>query len=270
MEIFVLLGARTPKNDKGEVTFPLFTTTRTNTNKSTEGEVSGGWARMGGLRILRQQLLQDIHPSNMLVLVTGGKEPNVEHSRAENLSHALVTNYGFNEDQVISITSPKATTQGNAESIIEYLAAHKLTDQTPLVMNLVTNDFHMLRAWLLFAMVFYKHTHGTDFVLPSEDVEEIRNILTKALEDISSHKTQNPDLFRDVRDHVLSVVRPHLVGKLPVQLECCVVEDIFQHSHQPLMQKYSEWLRGHPKVLETTRHEYQGILDLLEGKYRQL
>lgn len=270
MEIFVVLGARTPKNDKGEIIFPLVATTRTNSDTSIQGEVSGGWVRMTGLRILRQQLLQDIRPSDMLVFVTGGKEPDVERSRAENMSKALVEHYGFNAAQVIPVTGEKATTQGNAESIIRYLSEERFTNSTPLVIHLVTNDYHMLRAWLLFAMAFYKHNHHADFALPSNDIETIRAILTKALDTLAPHTVCDPDSFREVRDHVLSIVRPHLIGRLPVQLECCVVEDIFQHSHQPLMQKYSEWLREHPKVLETTRLEYQGILDLLEGKYRQI
>ncbi|MGC9605260.1 MAG: YdcF family protein [Minisyncoccia bacterium] len=266
MEFFVLLGARTPRNERGEITFPLVAGTRTNSNASMEEEVSGGWARMGGLRILKQQFTSNVHPSDLIVFVTGGQEPGADASRAENMARALVETFGFDPAKVIPIRG-KGSTQGNAESIIRYMVEKKYMKKTPLVLNLVTNDYHMLRAWLLFAFAFYEHHNGTSLVLPAEDIETIRTILKKATEKLAEKKKCDPDAFREVRDHVLSIVRPHLLGELAVQLEPCVVEDIFQHTHRHLLERYAEWLREHPKVLETTKYEYKGVMDLLEGKY---
>ena len=140
-----MLGARMYPGKEGLV-FPLTLPEIQRPHESVVGRTSGGFARM---RAVQGEYRKLPLKGEMIVLVTGGQEKGIG-SRADEAANALVSRYGLLPETVVSIGG-RGSTLGNAAATVEYISLHK--DQLGDIdtVEIVTNDYHMLRAWIMFS-----------------------------------------------------------------------------------------------------------------------
>lgn len=262
--VIVMLGSRMvdPK-DSGEWKFPLFVNTQTNVGTSLPGEVSGGWSRM---RAVQSEYKKGDEESNhkTVVLVTGGREPDGS-SRSEEAAKELSERYKLPTDSIHSIGGIGAT-MGNAAAAAEYVHTHAKELGKVEKVDLVTNDYHMLRAWLMFSQGMLKRTANKELEVSEQDKTEVNKILQDASPD---KEGWSPEKVRETREKVMKILSPYFTES-KIRIEPVVVEEALENSSEGSAGKgrYARMLRNNKWVKETLRFEYKGTIDLLEGKYK--
>jgi hypothetical protein len=252
----VMLGTRMCKTSRStNWAFPLFTP-----DEAGGGEVSGGASRM---RAVQAEYCRHCasHPElSMRVLVTGGVERDGS-SRAEEAAHQLVLRYGP-PGNVVETLSSGSSTLGNATATAELLLARAEQVEARTV-ELVTNDYHMLRSWLMFSSVMGKSSGLGDLSLSETDLARIEALLCTAASDEHTSTTISPAATRDA---VIDQLGPWFAA-LPIRFEPLVVEDVLARCEGAPPRRYAELLRADPRVRARLPHEYRGVMDLLRGTY---
>jgi hypothetical protein len=196
----------------------------------------------------------------MRVLVTGGLERDGE-SRADEAARQLVLRYGLPSDVVEALPS-SSSTLGNAAATAELLFAQmEQVEGRPI--ELVTNDYHMLRSWLMFSSAVARSSGLGDLRLSEADLAQIEALLGAATSDEHPSATNSPAAARDA---VIAQLRPWFAA-LPMSFECLVVEDVLARCEGAPPRRYAGLLRAHPRVRARLPHEYRGVMELLRGNY---
>jgi hypothetical protein len=261
--VIVMLGSRMA-NPKGveDWQFPIFVEKATNTGMGlAKGEVSGGWARMRGIQAEYENFIRA--DEQLTLFTTGGREPGGP-LRSDEAARQLVEVYGLPKDIVTSLNGSGQTIK-NAERTAQYI------DERPELasvreIEIATNDFHMLRAWLMFSASLYRHSTGRDFTLPDDVKEAVRVFLESGLKKVKKGDTK---AIKVTRDLVMDAVKPFLEDS-KIKVNPLVSEESLERTGKPAGQRYARMLRENKMVLATVEFEYKGIMDFLEGRYKLL
>ena len=260
--VVVMLGARMidPKGT-GEWQFPLVSPDQMNSGTSLPGEVSGGWSRMRAIQSEYQKAQREDPASKTFVLVTSGKDSSGV-SRSKEAAERLVGNYGLPPDSVASIAGI-GTTLDNAAAAGEYLREHRETLGDVRNIDLVTNDYHMLRAWIMFSRGILKSTTDKTLKVSLEDKQKIKILLDEGLPDSDAWSEER---ITETRKKVMEVLIPYFSDS-KIRVDPVIVEETLEHDTFA-KERYAGMLRNNKWVKETIQFEYQGIKDLLDGKYK--
>lgn len=255
--VVVMLGARMyPGTDN--LVFPLTLPFEQRPHESVVARTSGGFARM---RAVQGEFQKSLTKGHMITLVTGGQEKGIG-SRAEEAARALVERYGLPEEDVISIGG-KGSTLGNAAATVDFLRTHaaELGDVTAI--EIVTNEYHMLRSWIMFSSGILE-SEGTKLEITPRDLETIRSCLEE-----NEHMAE-PAMIQETRASVMRILEPYFAGSR-IRVVPVVAEEMFAlagSEGDATKERYAQRLRGSRVLPEVVRSEYKGIIDLLEGRYK--
>ena len=241
-------------------------------------EVSGGESRMLAVQSLLQQG-SDAY-GDAVVLVTGGGEPvrkdgepiiendgtKVTVSRAEEAAHQLRERYKV-PNEVVSV-SGRGSTVGNAAATMKYIHENKERIGTLKEIEIVTNDFHMLRAWIMFSQGLLSLTEGKELKVTDEDKQRIVELLSKGT---PAEGAVEKTTIKETRDAVMRILAGYFTD-LKIAVVPRVVEDVLETTDgtedASARARYAGMLRTNTWVQKTIAFEYNGIKDLLDGKYK--
>lgn len=241
--------------------FPLFIGNQANTGTPIPGEVSGGFSRQEAIRIVYEDAIN--RGENIIILTTGDSEETGE-SRSTEAVERLVRSEGINEKDVASIGG-RGSTIGNAEATLGYISEHG--EELGMVdkIEIVTNDFHMLRSWIMFSLKIQQKLQERPRAISDEDKELVSQMLHEGTphEGVPFDVTQ----VRRTREVVMDMLKKYFVDS-DIEVVPIVVEDVLETGTEA-EQKYAELIRNNQWVIRTLTFEYQGIRDLLQGTYKQ-
>ncbi|MDZ4067240.1 MAG: YdcF family protein [Tabrizicola sp.] len=258
--ILVLLGARMARTRGPDCwRFPLFLEEPTDSATCLPGEVSGGSSRMRAVQAEHDRSREGDAAHGLLVLVTGGNERDGS-SRADEATRQLVSRYGLPGDAVVSIRGA-GSTLGNAAATVEYIRSHRHIVGDVKTIAIVTNDYHMLRAWIIFSRGMLVATTGTELVVSAGEQERIRRILLNGL---PVDRRWSQGRVKKDRARVMKILRPHF-STSGIKITPLVVEETLERSsrHREVARRYASRLRNSIWVRKTLRFEYERIIDML-------
>ncbi len=261
--VVVMPGDQIERSYEGAApTFPLIHERNLNIGSPLPVAVGGGWGRMRAIEAIYDQFNEENDPERrILVLTTGGKEKNGE-SRAEAAAKQLTTKYGLSSETVKPIGGG-GNTMANAEDTADYILGHRSELGDVDKIELVTEDFQMLRAWLMFSKAIHEKATGQKLDISLEDVNKIKLTLEESLKDADS---------RIGRERVMALLQPYFAD-CPVSVTPVLVEDMLiakAEDGKPIFkggEKYAEKIRDNEWVIKTRALENKGVVDLLEGRY---
>ena len=266
--IVVMLGARFFQEGLGNEFPPRFPLILESKKEGMYKEVVGGDVRMRAIEQLYEEFQGDRHNEDihLRVLTTGGMEEvsvpetgeTLKVSRAEQAERKLEVKYGLPEDIVETLPSG-GSTLGNAKALAEWLEANKEELGEIEEVEIITNEFHISRAWLMFAMAIYKNETGEDLLLTEEEKQEIHGVADTTLSDQERGDKRQLETIQ-------SILMPY-VGDLSLRVKPLIAEDILVRRGASGI-KYGELIRQNEYVQETRGLERQGIKDLVDGKYQ--
>ena len=266
--VVVMLGARFFQKGKGNEFPPRFPLVLESKKEGMPKEVVGGDVRMRAIEQLYEEFQgsEENQSTRLRIFTTGGTEEidipetgeTLKISRAEQAENKLEVKYGLPTDIVETLPSGGSTI-GNAKALAEWLENNKEEIGQIEEVEIITNEFHISRAWLMFAMAIYKNETGRDLVLTENEREEIHSVVDETLLDKE---------FGDKRElATLQAVLSPYVDSLPLRVKPLIAEDILAR-RGPSGIKYGELIRHNEYVQETRGFERQGIKDLIDGKYQ--
>ncbi len=264
--ILVMLGARLLPNMNEDKYPPRFPLVNESQKEGMPKEVAGGDSRMRAIEQVYKEYIED-NPEvgeNFKVFTTGGVEKmqtesgTKEFSRAQEAERKLSQKYGLPEDILQALPSG-GSTLGNAAALAKWVNQHYESVGDVHEIEIVTNEFHMTRAWIMFTMAFYKNEYGRDLELHPDDAKEIEAILESTLSD-----EENGD--RNALKQVQGIYEKYLES-LPLRVKPLVVEDILVRKGDS-GKKYAEMIRNNTFVLATRKNERDGIRDFIHGRYQ--
>jgi hypothetical protein len=259
--LLVLLGARMARTrGPGRWHFPLFLE-GDNASGLRAGEVSGGGSRMRAVQTEYVRFRDAGKGASFTVLVTGGRERDGS-SRSDEETRQLVERYGLPSQAVVSIRG-EGSTLGNAAATVRYMCSPNAVSRGNTI-EVVTNDYHMLRAWIIFSRGMLLATTGARLVVHSDVLECIRHTLTEGL---PTNETWSQDRVRTDRESVIALLRP-CFSKAKIEVVPLVVEEALERASykREATQRYASLLRNNRWVKETLRHEYMRVMELFDGK----
>ncbi|MES2409147.1 MAG: ElyC/SanA/YdcF family protein [Patescibacteria group bacterium] len=265
--VMVYLGARmTPRNieDEGgkkKWAFKLFTPNQTNAGTSLPGEVSGGFSRQEAVKIAYEDAKKT--GEEIIVLATGGNEKSGD-SRADEAAKRLVDTEGIAKEDVVSIGG-QGSTLGNAGATLEYIQAHKEDLGDVKKVEIVTNDFHMLRAWVMFSQAMLKLTADKDLEITPEEKEKIYSLLEEGTP--KEEGVWDPKKIKETREKVMEILKPKFEAST-IAVSPVVAEEVLENTHEESKVRYAHTIRNNKWVTKTVQFEYKGMRDLLDGKYK--
>jgi len=261
--VVVMLGARMRRTRAGGWFFPLVSADKTNTGSTLPVEVSGGGSRLRALEAEYKRMKEAGKSEELLVLVTGGKEP-CGASRSDEAARQLITKYGIPPDAVVSIGG-EGSTLGNANATLDFLRTNKSLVGEAGQITILTNNYHMLRAWIIFSLVMLK-ANGQSLVLSKIDDARLRRKLRCGAMDKGNSSEVR---IRDLREKVMEILNPYFVSN-GIEILLLVVENVLEDKQESTSagHKYASLLRHNKWVSKTLRYEYQCIRDLLWPKKR--
>jgi uncharacterized SAM-binding protein YcdF (DUF218 family) len=255
--VLVYLGARLGPENKSnktdQATFPLVTP-NIKQNTMLPVEVSGGY--------VRQEAINQIYhnkPKNeeILIVTTGGNEPD-GRSRAYEAAKRLNTQYGIEEQNIVSLSS-QGSTFGNAKRVIEELINRSEEIGTLKSVEIVTNDFHMLRSWLIFSITVLAMESDKDLTVSNEDKELIFSLIDSYLAESRSNK--------EVREAIIQILLPYFAENT-IKVTPLISEEVLEETTDPALQRYARAVKNNSWVKESLKLEYQGVKDILNKIYR--
>jgi hypothetical protein len=266
IRILVMLGARLLSNGNEDRYPPRFPLVNESQKEGMPKEVAGGDSRMRAIEQVYKEYIEENSDAaeNFRVFTTGGIEKvqtdsgTRELSRAEEAEKKLSQKYGLPEDILEALPSG-GSTLGNAAALAKWVNQHYESIGDVHDIEIVTNEFHMTRAWIMFTMAFYKNEYGRDLELHPHDVEEVEAILENTLSD-----EENGD--RSALEQIQKIYEKYISG-LSLRVKPLVVEDVLVRKGDS-GKKYAEMIRNNTFVLATRKNERTGIQDLLHGRYQ--
>jgi len=272
LEMVVMLGASfrgLPKMSFEH--FPLhLDTTKRDMPIGRDGlpkEVVGGDVRLRAIVQYVEQFKNSNQGKNIHIFTTGGPEKGVsddykQTSRALAARGKLINKHDLPEDLVTAIKS-SGSTLGNAKALALWAKEHKDVVGKLETIKILTNEFHMTRAWVMFVGAMYsEENNGGDIfkIMSTEDKELIKQTLADTLSDITNGDHQALKKIKQIFAKYLS--------KASVKVESLVAEDILLSSQEKGSQKYAKLVKYDPLVQAARVNERIGIGDLLDGKYQ--
>jgi uncharacterized SAM-binding protein YcdF (DUF218 family) len=257
--ILVLLGARMARTrGPDRWRFPLFLEEPDGSATGLPGEVSGGSSRMRAIQAEYARLRETHGIHKLLVLVTGGEESDGS-SRANEATQQLVWRYGLPADAVVSIRGA-GSTLGNSAATVEHIRARPHIAGDVSSIAIVTNDYHMLRAWIIFSRDMLLATTGTELVVSIAEQDRIRRILRDGL---PADPRWTQGRVKKDRERVMKILRPHFAPSR-IEMTPLVVEEVLERSSGcPAALRYAARLRNSMWAKETLRFEYERVMELL-------
>ncbi|OGI21480.1 MAG: hypothetical protein A2808_00360 [Candidatus Moranbacteria bacterium RIFCSPHIGHO2_01_FULL_55_24] len=265
--IVVMLGARLFQEGMGNGLPPRFPLINESKKEGMPKEVAGGDVRMRAIEQLYKEY-QDEHQEgeNFRVFTTGGVEEIpladtgevLKLSRAGEAERKLEEKYGLPQEIVESLPSG-GSTLGNAKALAEWVEQHQEEIGAVEELEVITNEFHITRAWLMFSLALYKNEKGQDIEFSPEEIHAIEQVLDETLPDVDEgdHKEL---------EQVQEILAKHLEG-LSLRIKPQIAEDILKR-RGPSGEKYGELIRDNEFVQEARGSERQGIRDLIHGRYQ--
>ena len=255
--VIVMAGARmkeVKKRGKKEWVFPLII------KKTKEGklpvEVSGGDIRMRAVSIIYQGYLKSKRPNeNLLILVTGGREKS-GHSRSFQAKKKLVKDYNIPRE-IIKSLGGKGSTLGNVKAVFSFIKKNKKLFSQIKEIEIVTNDFHIIRAWLMFSFESYKLSRNKNLKIKNQDIKKIKKILDKSL---------GQSTYKEAMKKIESIMKPYL-SQLSFKVKPIIAENIIASSGL-IGKVYREFIIRNKWFQKTRKLEKKGIIDFLNGRYK--
>lgn len=264
--ILVMLGARFHQEGYGNEYPPQFPLILESQKEGMPKEVVGGDVRMRAIEQLYKEFEKENNGGRLKIFTTGGIEkvtvPDsdepLQFSRAEKAEQKLEIKYGI-PDEIVETLPSGGSTLGNAATLAEWIRTHQETVGDVQEIEIVTNEFHMPRAWLMFSLAVYKNETGKDFAFDEELITRIEKVLDETLTD------------KEAGDQIelqelQSIIQPYLEN-LPLKIKPQIAEDILKRRGTS-GEKYGELIRRNEFLQETRGFERQGIKDLINGKYQ--
>lgn len=254
-----MLGARMKKTGKSDWKFPLI-------NKKLGGkpgglpvEISGGDSRMRAISIIYQDYLKNPKPDKkMLVLVTGGRD-ELGYSKSSQAKNNLVKKYGLPKDIVKSLGGV-GSTLGNARAVFEFIAKNRKSFGQIKKIEIITNDYHIIRAWIMFVFEAFRLNEGNQSTsrrikIPDKTIIKIGKILEASLGELTSQ----PALAK-----IIKIMSPYL--KDAILVKPVIAENIIAGSGF-IGKVYSGSIIRNKWVQATRKLENKGTVSFLKGKY---
>jgi hypothetical protein len=200
--------------------------------------------------------------NQFVVLVTGGNERDGS-SRADEAARQLASRYGLPSKAVVSIRGA-GSTFGNAIATAEYVRDNPNIVKDIRSVAIVTNDYHMLRAWVIFSSQMFIAATGREPEWPIAGRQQIREILFDGL---PSNQEWRPARVKEDREQVTKILQEHFSGA-GIEVVPFVVEDILeQHSRNwEAGRRYARRLRNSVWVKRTLLREYEGVMNTISGR----
>jgi hypothetical protein len=196
----------------------------------------------------------------MVVLVTGGREPSGE-SRADEAASQLVERYGLPASAVVPIGG-LGSTLGNAGATAEYIKSHSAAGTAVKNIYVLTNNYHMLRAWVIFSFGMLKALRNQDPCLSATDGARLKRLLRDGLPESRTKWSERE--IAATRERVIELLKPYF-KPIGIDVDPLVVEEILERNGAA-KRRYASLLRNNKWVLATLEFEYQGIRNLLLPK----
>jgi hypothetical protein len=247
---------------KGGLVFPLTISQTQRPEDSVVGRTGGASSRM---RAVQSEYQRSSRKDDLFILATGGPEKGGIGSRAEGHANALVERYSLPPESVVSIEG-RPNTLGDATAAIEYVLSHKDKLGDVDTIEIVTNDYHMLRTWIMFSSKALEAA-GKKLEVSEQDKENIKNIL-----DASFLGQWDARRMKDTRDVVMQILTPYF-AESKIKIKPIVAEEVLEFEGQEgntAKGKYAELLRNNSVMPEVLRAEYKGVIDFLEGRYKSV
>ncbi len=269
-EIVVMLGARLFQKGEGNKYPPRFPLINESAKEGMSKEVSGGDSRMRAIQQLYKEFSENrnnpSYPQEMHIFTTGGEESIkldsgeiLKLSRAEEARKKLKKKYGVS-DVVLEGSLPSGgSTLGNAAAIAEWVKEHSDAISEVHDIEIVTNEFHIARAWIMFMMAFYKNEYKHDIQISPEDIQEIENILERTL---ANEEDGDKKELEDIQK-----IFEKYTKDLPIKVKPLIVEDILARKSES-GREYARQIKNNELVKESRTKERDGIKDLLHGRYK--
>ena len=267
--IIVMLGARLAAGSMDGGHSPIFPLVNESTKEGMPKEVAGGDSRMRAIQELYEEYVNEngeAAAKNFRVFTTGGTEELTDPetgevtklSRAGEADRKLSEKYGL-PDEIVETLPSGGSTLGNAKVLAEWVKEHQEEVGDIEEIEIVTNEFHIARAWLMFQMALYKNEKEKDVVFTPEDIEKIESLLDTTLSD-----TENGD--KAELAELQEIMGKYFTG-LSLRITPDIVEDILERRGAG-GQKYAELIRNNPDVERSRGLERNGIKDLIHGRYQ--
>ena len=262
--IVVVPGARMRQDSDGFFHFPLISPD----NRSSEMgmnpiEVSGGESKIAAVEV-------DFAPGTR-VYVAGGNEVSLGRSRADEMRVELNNKRGIPADSVVSI-GKIGRTIGNAIDFVHHMQAHPWEFRGTRQIELMENEYKMLRAWLIFSMTLLKFTTGEDLHISPHHKKSIEDILNKP-PDINDPKFY--EKVRHDRQRIMRILSGYFDGKPGmVHVMPRYVEETLHSAGDGLIRdeatrRYGAMILANSEVRKrTVGSEYHGLRDLLNGVHK--
>jgi len=271
--IIVMLGARLFQKGMGNGFPPRFPLVNESAKEGMPKEVSGGDSRMRAIQQLYKEFLEGKKngngAENFHVFTTGGEEKiKLEESdevlflsRANEAKKKLITKYGLPKEVMTESVSSSGSTIGNAAAISNWIKNHHDVNMVNDVkeIEIVTNEFHMTRAWIMFSMAFYKNEFGKDLEIPQEDLSMIENILDETLD--NEDNGDKTELFE------IQKIFEKYLKNITVHVKPVIVEDVLARKGSE-GREYAKKIKENEFVKQTRLNERNGIKDLIHGRYK--
>jgi hypothetical protein len=242
--------------------FPLFLEDPSAGAPALPGEVSGGESRMRGVQVAHQSLLARGGRERLLILVTGGIERDGS-SRSDEAARQLVVRYNVPRDMITSIRG-EGSTLGNSEATVEYLQRHPDIRAQIDSIEILTNDYHMLRAWLIFSRDMLMLTAEQKLNVGHHDIAHVERLLANGL---PGDEGWTQAEVKYARERVMEVVQPYL-SRSSIKVLPFVVEEALEKSpfKAPAARRYAGRLRNNKWVRQSLHLEYARVMQLLRGE----
>lgn len=260
----VMLGARLRLRNGDPSLAPLFPLINKSLKQGSGIEVSGGDSRMRAVSLLCDRYRdgsESAATTPFRILTTGGTEKipqgdwnALELSRADEAAKKLHRQYGIPEGIIESLPSG-GSTLGNAEAVADWLARH---DEIAKI-EIVTNRYHMLRAWIMFESVLYEKELGHAPAFDTDTVAEIEKILNKTPADPKYGDNATLDSARAI---LVPMFESLHVSVIPV-----IVEDVLLRSNER-DRRYARMIDRNPLIRKASISERRGTLHFLRGTYQ--
>lgn len=246
-------------NDAYGWRFPLFLREEGTSTNLLPGEVSGGASRMRAVQVEYERFRSENRNQKWLVLVTGGEERG-GGSRSDEAAKQLVIRYGLPQSAIVSIRG-HGSTIGNAAAAANYLRLNSSLAQRIRHIEIVTNDYHMLRAWIIFSRDMFLSTVGHQPMVSQTAIVSISNILQSGL---PHDDLWIPSQIGRDRQRIIELLRPSF-GMSSINVVPLVVEDVLESARCACgaPRRYASRLRESIWVRRTLPSEYKRIVELL-------
>jgi hypothetical protein len=270
-------GVSTKKGQEGQKThwqFPWIVYRPRNEQGKTIGagrpdDLASGFSRLRALEAYYHQHQVSRPDKDFLVLVTGGWEYDEQKkktaSRAKEAQRLLTRKHGLPEKAVDLAQSESSSTLGNVESVLGYLETHRKRLGDVQELEILTNEWHSLRSWLMFQKGIYEKETGGQLKIKEVDFKKVKEILDQEI-------ATDPEIMRrqikERHAQVQNLLQPYFDGLKP-QLKNVTVEEVLE-KEDGARQRYAGMLIKHPLLRERMKLEHQGIIDLLRGRYEKL